>query len=124
MATPRRRSRTGKSLTFDDVREAGLRLEGVTEGTMYGEPALKLRGNLMTCIASHKSAAPGSLVVRIDFQQRDELIAAEPETYYLKDHYVGYACVLVRLSRIRRDALADLLLSSWRFVGAQKARRR
>jgi hypothetical protein len=120
---PPKGSRRQKGLTFDDVREAGLKLAGITEGTMYGTPALKLQGKLVACIASHKSAEPGSLVVRLDFQQRDELVAAEPDTYYLKDHYVGYACVLVRLSRIRRDALADLLLSSWRFVGAQKTRR-
>jgi hypothetical protein len=118
-ASPKRSQRP-KGSTFDDVRDAGLRLAGVTEGTMYGTPALKLHGKLLACIASHKSAELGSLVVRLDFQQRDELIAAEPEIYYLKDHYVGYACVLVRLSRIRRDALADLVLSAWRFVSAQK----
>jgi hypothetical protein len=118
-----RRARARNGATFDDVREAGLKLPGVTESTMYGEPALKLHGRLLACIASNKAAEPGSLVVCLDFPQRDELVAAEPDVYYLKDHYVGYACVVVRLSRIRRDALADLLLSSWRFVDAQKSRR-
>jgi len=49
--------------------------------------------------------------------------AAEPDTYYLKDHYVGYPCVLVRLKKIRRDALKDLLLMGWRFVSATTKRR-
>jgi hypothetical protein len=103
---------------FDAVRTFGLKLPGVEQGTMYGAPALKLRGKLLTCMASHKSAEPGTLVVRLDFEQRDELIAAEPGIYYLTDHYVGYPSVLVRLSRIRTDALEDLLRSSWRFVNA------
>ena len=67
-------------------------------------------------MAINKSAEPDSLVVRVDFDQRAELIAAEPEIYYVTDHYVDYSSVLVRLTRIRRDALEDLLQSSRRFV--------
>ena len=110
------RSRAKGAVTFDTVREAGLRLPGVEESTAYGKPALKIRGKLLACVPSNQSVEPDSLVVRIDFEQREELVAAEPDIYYLKDHYVGYACVLVRLPRIRKDALTDLLLSAWRFV--------
>lgn len=110
--------------TFDAVRRFGLALPDVEESTMYGAPALKLRGDLMVCMASHKSAEPGTLVARIDFTQRDEMIAAEPDVYYLKDHYVAYPCVLIRLSRIHPDALKDLLQSSWRFVSARKQEKR
>jgi hypothetical protein len=85
---------------------------------MYGAPALKVRGKLLACMASHKSAEPGSLVVRIDFDQRDALIADDPHIYYVKPHYVGYAAVLVRLALIDRDALRDLLHSAWRTVTA------
>jgi hypothetical protein len=59
----------------------------------------------------------------MDFDQRDEMIAADPETYYLTEHYVGYPCVLARLSRLHPDALHDLLLTGWRYVTSQKARR-
>ena len=34
----------------------------------------------------------------------------------MKDHYINYPSVLVRLSQIQRDALKDLLLMSWRYV--------
>jgi hypothetical protein len=111
-----------KKMGFDAVREIGLALPGVEESTMYGKPALKVRGKLLTCIASHRSAEPGSLVVLMDFDQRDALIADSPEVYYLKDHYVNYPSVLVRLSRIDRDALRDLLQTSWRFVTARSQR--
>ena len=85
---------------------------------MYGAPALKVRGKLLACMASHKSAELGSLVVRIDFDQRDALIADDPRIYYVKPHYEGYAAVLVRFALIDRDALRDLLLSAWRTVTA------
>ena len=106
-------------INFDTVRKIGLELSGVEEGTMYGSPALKVRGKLLTCLAIHKSAEPDSLAVRIDFDQRSELIAADPDVYYLTDHYVNYPVVLVRLSRINPDALRDLLGMAWRFVTAK-----
>ena len=112
----------GTKVTFDMVREIGLALPEVEEGTMYGSPALKVHGKLLTCLAIHKSAEPQSLAVRIDFDQRAGLLADEPETYYVTDNYVNYPVVLVRLTRIRIDQLRDLLGSAWRFVTAQKSR--
>lgn len=89
---------------------------------MYGSPALKVCGELLACMAIHKSAEPGSLAVRIDFDQRAGLLADEPETYYVTDHYVNHPVVLVRLSRIRIDQLRELLNSARRFVTAPKGR--
>ena len=117
---PRQPAMRGQKATFDAVRRIGLRLPDVEEGTMYGSPALKVRGNLMACLAVHKSAEPDTLAVRIDFGDRDELIDADPKTYYLTEHYVDYPVVLVRLARIRTDALSDLLGAAWRFVSARK----
>ncbi len=111
-------------MTFDAVRKIGLKLPHVEESTAYGSPALKLHGRLLACMAIHKSAEPNSLVVRIDFDQRRELVAEDPNTYYLTDHYVDYSAVLVRLSRVHPDALRDLLYGAWRFVGARAPQRR
>ena len=105
--------------TFADVREIALGFADVEEGTSYGSPAFKIQGQMFACMASHRSAEPGTLAVRMDFDQRDQLIAEDPDVYYLKDHYVGYACVLVRLSRIQTDALRDLLGGARRFVLAK-----
>jgi hypothetical protein len=105
---------------FETVRRIGLALEGVEVSTMYGSPALKAGGKLLACMAIHKSAEPGTLAVRVDFDQRAELLAADPDVYYLKEHYVNYPVVLARLSRIHPDALRGLLEMGWRFVTARK----
>jgi hypothetical protein len=110
--------RPRKPIDFDTVRELGLALPDVEEGTTYGSPALKVGGKMFACLAIHRSADPGSLAIRIDFDQRDELIAEDPSTYYVTDHYVTYPCVLVRLTRVHRDALRDLLLMARRFISA------
>ena len=107
-------------MTFAAVWKVGLALPDVAMGTTYGAPALKLGGQLIACKAIHKSAEPNTLAVRIDFADRDALIAEEPATYYLKDHYVNYACVLVRLGKVHPDAMRDLLIASHRFVSLRK----
>ena len=106
-----------KALDFDEVRKIAMALPDVEESTIHGAPSLKVRGKLLTCPAIHRSAEPNTLAVRIGFDQRAELMAAEPDVYYVTDHYVNYPCVLVRLSRVHRDALRDLLGMAARFVG-------
>lgn len=112
-----------RGLTFDAVRAIGRTLPDVEEVTSWGVPALKVRGTMFVCMAANKQAEPNTLVVRMDFDQRDALLAEDPDTYYLKEHYVSYPCVLVRLSRVRRDALHDLVSGACRWIGAQTKKR-
>ena len=83
---------------------------------MWGLPALKIHGKLLACVPSHRSAEPASLVVRMDFDDRAELLAADPAVYYVTDHYLGYTGVLVRLSRVNPEVLQDLLGVAYKFV--------
>ena len=108
---------------FARVRKIGLGLPGVEESTSWGQPALKAGGKMFACVPSHKSVDAGSLVVMVDFERREELLAEAPGTYYLKEHYVNYPCVLVRLSRIRGEALRDLVTGAYRYVSAGKRKR-
>ena len=111
------------SIDFDTVRNIGLALPGVEEGTAYGFPALKVQGKLLACVPANRSAEPGSIVVRVDFDDRTELIAAAPDVYYVTDHYVGFSAVLVRLSRVNAGALRDLLGMAHKFVTASDSPR-
>jgi hypothetical protein len=77
----------------------------------------------MACVPTHRTAEPGSLAIRVGFDDRAELLAAAPDVYYVTDHYVGYSAVLVRLSRVTPDILRDLLRMAHKFVTAQEARR-
>jgi hypothetical protein len=111
------------TINFETVRKIGLALPGVEESTAYGAPALKVRGKLMACVPTHRSAEPNSLVVRVGFDDRAELLAAAPDVYYVTDHYLNYSAVLVRLSRVTPDVLRDLLGMAHKFVTAGAARR-
>jgi hypothetical protein len=113
-----------RPLTFAAIRALARELPDVEPARMYGAPALELGGRFLACMATNKAAEPNTLVVAVGFEQRDALVASAPETYYLKDHYADYPVVLVRLSRIRTDALQALLREAWHFVHAQPVSRK
>jgi hypothetical protein len=112
------------SATFEIVKAVGLSFKGVEAGIKYdGSPVLKAGGCFMAGLATHPSAEPGSLVVRMDLEQRDWLLDDAPDTYYVTDYYRPYPIVLVRLARVNHDALRDLLAISHR-LALDKSRRR
>jgi len=114
-----------RSSRFNLVEKIGRALSDVEVTTTWGKPTLKVGGRMFVCIASHKSAEPDTLVVMMDFADRDALIEDDPDTYYLKEHYVGYPCVLVRLSRVHPDALRDLVTGAYRYIrGKNRSSRR
>jgi len=114
--------RDGK-VDFDTVLDLGALLPGVKASASARSVALKLNGQLVACTAIHPSAAPNSLMVCIDFPARDSLLAKQPDTYYMTPHYQGYATVLVRLAKIGRSELRNLLEQAAQFVGAQKTKK-
>jgi hypothetical protein len=91
--------------------------------TAYGSPALRVDGQIFAGIAVNKSAEPNSLMICIDVDQRDALLAEQPDIYYVTDHYADHPRVLVRLARVDRDALEDLLRMAHRFVTANPQQR-
>ena len=92
-------------VTFEQVRKIALALQNVEEGTSYGTAAFKTGGKLLARLKEDGD----SLVVGTTFEEREEMLSADPETYYITDHYLKYPWVLVRLSRVSLDALQDLL---------------
>ncbi len=112
-----------RATAFSLVESIGRTLPDVEVTTAYGQPALKVRGKMFVCIASNKAAEPDTLVVMMEIADRDLLVEEDPDTYYLKEHYVGYPCVLVRLARVQPDALRDLVIGAHRYV-SEKTRKK
>lgn len=107
-------------VTYETVRRIALAFPHVVEGTSYGTPALKVRGKLFARLRED----PDSLVIKMPFDQREELMAADPETYYITDHYREYEWMLVRLSKVRAEALTELLHIAHRAASAEGRRPR
>src|SRR4051812_18693975 len=95
-----RKSRSLK-LTYSEVSQIALVMNDVEESTSYGTPAFKTNGILFVRYRPELD----SIVVAMDFEERDAAIEENSETYYLTDHYVNYPWVLVRLPSIKKTAL-------------------
>jgi hypothetical protein len=118
----RRKARTVSA--FDAVKAVGLTLPDVEAVIRYdGSPALKMRGCFMAGMATHPSAEPDTLVVRMTDEERAWLLEEASDTYYVTDYYRKYPVVLVRLSHLPADALRDMLSTSWRLTALKSGAR-
>jgi hypothetical protein len=97
-------------VTLETVRRLALSLPEAEEGTSYGTLAFKVRGKMF--VRLHQVG--DSLVVRIDQGERAMRVKADPETFYITDHYLNYPLMLVRFACADADDLVDLLRESWR----------
>jgi hypothetical protein len=107
-------------MTFEAIRKIAMTLEGVEEATSYGTPAFKVRGAMIARLRDEL----GALVVRMNIEDREALIAEDPETYFITDHYLEYPYILVKLARVHPDAMRDLLAGAWKLAAREKKGRR
>jgi hypothetical protein len=108
--------RSAKALTFATVRQIGLALPGMEEATSYGTPALKVKGKLVARLKEDGE----TLVVRMDFLDRDAAMELDPQTFFITDHYRNYPAVLVRLASVGRERLREVLEQAWRRSAPKK----
>ena len=97
------------AVTFDKIREAALKLPSVSEGISYGTPCLRI-GKTMICRLREDEE---TLVLKVDPMEREILIEAEPDIFFVTDHYRGYPLVLVRLPDADLDHIVILLRRAW-----------
>jgi hypothetical protein len=112
---PARRAKK-RGVDFEVVRQIAHEFPGVEDSTSYGTPSLKVKGTFMLRLREDSE----TLALRTTFLERDLLLRADPETYFVTDHYLNYPFVLVRLARIGRDELRDRLEHSWRHVAPKR----
>jgi hypothetical protein len=99
-----------QKVDYDAVRRIALTLPNVKESTSYGTPALKVRGKLFVRLKEDNR----TIVLRMEFDQREAMMAEDPETYFITDHYREYPWVLVRLVAVKLEVLSDLLRTAHR----------
>lgn len=120
MSTRRTQRKTsggkGRGITWEKVRELALALPGMEEGSAYGTPAFRIKGKFFARLKEDGE----SFVLKIGFEEREMLMQAAPETFFITDHYRGYPAVLVRLAAIDPGSLGDLLEQAWRQLAPKR----
>lgn len=94
-----------RKLSLAVIRRTVSALSGVEEGTSYGTPAWRHKGKLLARL--HQDGR--SIVLKVGNETRDHLLQADPETFFVTDHYIGYPMVLAHLDRLSAADLKKLL---------------
>jgi hypothetical protein len=94
-----------------------LALPGTEESTSYGTPSVKVGGKILSRL---RTEAEGGLALYCDFIDREILLQADPEAFFLTDHYRNFPMILVHLDKIRPDVLPDLVERAWRMRAPAK----
>lgn len=104
-------------MTFDDVRVMALAWPGVEDATSYGTPALKVKGK---GIARMREDGKTLVIIGVGLDERDMLMEAEPDIFFVTDHYRDWPAVLVHLSKAEPDMIKGLLFHRWQAVAPKK----
>ena len=108
-------------MDFETVRQIAMSLPEVKESITNWGWAFRVRGKLFACQAVHRSAERDSLVVKIGFDDRARLLSAEPDKFYVTEHYVPYPSVLVRVPKMSRARMRSVLQMAWSYATADSA---
>jgi hypothetical protein len=104
-------------LTWKQLCKLGRALPEVVEDVWYGTPALKVRGKGFVRLKENRADVVFMLA---SVDEQEALIAADPDVFFITDHYRGYAAVLARLSALTVREAHVRLERAWR-VKAPKA---
>jgi len=95
---------------WQTVREIALSLPEAVDASGL-RPAFRVRGKLFAWKSRDRDG--GALAVRVDADEKQLILASNPDVYFETPHYYGYPAVLIRLERIERDELAERIEDAW-----------
>lgn len=110
--------------TWDDVRELALALPETSEHVSRGNAQWKVRAKGFVWERPLRRADLESLGIAeqegpvLGAKTEDEavklaLVSEDPAVFFTTPHFDGYAAVLVRLDRISRRRLGELVAEAW-----------
>ena len=97
------------------MKRLGKRLPAVEESTWFRTPSLKVGKRSFVRLREDDV-----IVILIALEEKEILLEAEPDIFFTTPHYDGYPAILVRLSKIDDEELAEVLTESWRRVAPKR----
>jgi hypothetical protein len=112
-------------VTMDDAATIALELPEVTEGERYGHRTWSVAGKAFAWDRPFSKAdikrfgdtpPPDGpiLAVRVeDLDEKEVVLASEPDGFFTIPHFEGYAAVLIHLQKARKQAVRDAIVDAW-----------
>ncbi|MEZ5799560.1 MAG: MmcQ/YjbR family DNA-binding protein [Nitratireductor sp.] len=105
-------------MTWSEIVKLAKKYPAVTESVSYGEPSLKVGSKLLT---RYREQDNSLVILDVPSQERELLIEAAPEIFFLEPHYKPHDIVLVRLDNIAPKEVENFLERRWRNSATKKA---
>jgi hypothetical protein len=81
------------------------------EASAEGRSSWRVRGKLFAWEARERDG--GGLAVRVEREEKQLILDANPEVYFSSPHYQGYPGVQIRLELIEEEELRERLEDAW-----------
>lgn len=107
----------------DDVREIALSLPGVVEIESHGFDFRVAGKGFVWSYPERQPAGPRIIRTDIavlfvgDEAEKQALLKGEPDLFFTADGYQGWPLVMLRLDRVGRARLEELVTDAWRMRG-------
>ena len=104
-------------MTKDEMEAIVMAFPTVEKGLSYGSPAYKVNGKFFTRLRREDDSL---VLLEVNFDEREMLMEAEPETFHFTAHYKDYPSVLARIATLHPGSLKAFLERRWRKVAPKK----
>jgi len=95
---------------WDTVRELALAFPEA-EASTDDRVGFRVRGKLFAWAARERDG--GGLAVRVDRDEKQLILDANPSVYFTSPHYDGYPAVQIRVEAIEVEELRERLEDAW-----------
>jgi hypothetical protein len=97
--------------TIEDVRRIALSLPETSERPLYGTAGFRVKDKAFARLRDEDDVLVAWCAAD---DEKEALIATQPEVFFTLPHYDGHPSVLVRLAAIDAEELREVLIDAWR----------
>ena len=94
---------------LDDIVPFALKLPDTVESTSYGMPSIKRGKKWMFSLRKDNV----TLSMGCSFDERARLMKAQPDIFFITDHYLNYPAVVVNLANVTKPILRAAVKRAW-----------
>ncbi len=80
---------------------------------VFETPSVRVCGKVLS---RWRTEAEGALALRCGLLDRQILLQAQPDIFFVTDHYASYPMILMRMERVSPAVLTDVIERAWRLV--------
>ena len=102
--------------TEDELRSLALSLPGTEEREAWNQPTFRVGGKIFAWLGKPRRPAG----IRVSEEEREELLAAEPDKFFMVAEDARGPWMRLRLEAIEPDELLELLTDTWRAVAPKR----